>query len=105
MKLMTKAIEAKFAKTGSQETKGTDAVIIAKFFNPMGNQRWYATEFDAAERLFFGWVNLGDSENAELGSFSLDELQSVRGPLGLGIERDLYFGEHTLAEVISGDVR
>jgi len=35
----------------------------------------------------------------ELGYFSLSELQSVKGPLGLGIERDKFFGKHTLAEV------
>ena len=36
----------------------------------------------------------------EMGYFSLDELEEIKGPLRLGIERDLYFGEHTLAEVM-----
>jgi len=37
---------------------------------------------------------------AELGTFSLDELQSYKGRFGLGIERDLHFKARTLKEVI-----
>jgi len=37
---------------------------------------------------------------AELGTFSLDELQDFRGKFGLGIERDLHFKEKTLKEVM-----
>ena len=33
------------------------------------------------------------------GYVSLDELQSVRGPLGLGIDRDLHWTPRTLQEV------
>ena len=32
----------------------------------------------------------------ELGYFSLAELEGIRGPLGLGIERDLHWSETTL---------
>jgi hypothetical protein len=42
---------------------------------------------------------------AELGAFSLDELQGSRGRLGLGVERDLHFGDHTLREVIDAKGR
>lgn len=35
----------------------------------------------------------------ELGYFSLTELEAVRGPLGLPIERDLYFKPATLNEL------
>jgi len=38
--------------------------------------------------LFYGLV---DGFEKEWGYFSLKELESVRGPLGLGIERDIYF--------------
>jgi hypothetical protein len=47
--------------------------------------------------LFFGLVSGFD---VELGYFSLSELASVRGPLGLLIERDLYFVPRTLHELI-----
>ena len=50
---------------------------------------------------FFGYVNLIGKDCAELGYFSLDELESFKGRFGLGIERDLHFGmEHTLQEVM-----
>ncbi len=41
--------------------------------------------------MFFGLV---DGFERELGYFSLSELESVHGPYGVGIERDLYFGTH-----------
>jgi len=36
----------------------------------------------------------------ELGYFSLKELQEVRGPLGLSIERDLYYEPKSLRELM-----
>ena len=36
----------------------------------------------------------------ELGYFSLSELKSVKGPLGLPIERDLHFESKTLKELM-----
>ena len=98
MKLLTKEIEVAFASTGSQDGLGEDAVIIVKFFDPCGSWTWYATEYDPATRCFFGLV---DGHELEYGSFSLDELEAYKGPFGLGIERDLYFGKgRTLREVV-----
>ena len=96
MKLMTKAIEDRFAKLGRQEEKGDSAIVVAKFFDPTGSWTWYATEYDPAERVFFGLVHGFEDE---LGYFSLDELSSVRGRFGLGIERDLHWTECPLSEV------
>lgn len=84
MMLLTKEILEKFKKTGSQE-HSPDPLVICKFFDPCGSWTWYPYEYDPERREFFGMVH-GDEE--ELGYFSLDELQSIRGPLGLGIERD-----------------
>lgn len=98
MQLMTKELEEQFPPLYSTEDKEPkDIKIIAKFFHPCNHWTWYATEYDPETRIFFGYVR-GDFD--EFGTFSLDELQSIRGPLGLGMERDLYFGEHTLDEVI-----
>jgi hypothetical protein len=36
----------------------------------------------------------------ELGYFSLSELKSVKGPMGLPIERDLHFEPKTLKELM-----
>ena len=98
MQLMTKELEEEFPPLYSTEDKEPrDIKIIAKFFHPCHHWTWYATEYDSETRIFFGYVR-GDFD--EFGTFSLDELQSIKGPLGLGMERDLYFGEHTLDEVI-----
>lgn len=97
MKLLTKEIEERFAQVGRQEDV-EDPIVVARFFNPTGGQTWYALEYNPEERMFFGYVSLFNDYNNELGYFSLDELESIRGQFGLGIERDLYCGEATLSE-------
>ena len=103
MKLMTKELEKLFPPLYSTEEKDPkDIKIIAKFFTPWSNWTWYATEYDPQKRIFFGYVR--GLEN-EFGYFSLDELESVKGPFGLTIERDLYFGfNHTLAEAMEKSI-
>jgi len=96
MKLLTKEILEKLPKLYTQEEKGLDAVAVVKFFTPDSNWTWYATEFDG-EDLFFGLV---DGFEKEIGYFRLSELQSVKGALGLPIERDMYFKPKTLKELM-----
>jgi hypothetical protein len=88
MKLLTKEIEEQFKKIGSQENI-KDPQIVVKFFDPTGSWTWYATEYDQDTKTFFGLV---DGYEKELGYFSLEELESVKGSFGLGIERDIHFG-------------
>jgi len=95
MKLLTKELEKRFGDIGSQETI-KDPIIIAKFFDPTGSWTWYATEYNPEEKLFFGIVH---GFEKELGYFSLDELEQLRGKFGLGIERDLHFQEKLLSEI------
>jgi hypothetical protein len=64
-----------------------DPIVRAKFFYPDFDWTWYAIECDGQD-LCFGLV---DGFDKELGYFSLKELASNRGSLGLPIERDLYF--------------
>ncbi len=96
MKLLTKAIEAKLAKAPlySQE-KVENPEIIVKFFTPWSNWSWFATEGSKNEEgdwEFFGMVH---GHEKELGNFMLSELESIRGPMGLKIERDMWFeGKH-----------
>ncbi len=99
MKLLTKELLARFAKVGSQE-EAKDPLVIAKFFNPAGAGTWYATEYDPESKEFFGYVSIFGDWNDEWGSFSLAELESYRGKLGLGIERDLYFDEKKISEIV-----
>jgi len=67
---------------------GADHVPVVKLFNPLGDGVWLPTQLDANGDTLYGLADLGEPE---LGSFSLDELVSVRLPFGMGIERDLYF--------------
>ena len=98
MKLMTKELEIRFARIGSQEN-ADDPLIIAKFFNPQGAGTWYATEYDPNTKTFFGYVSIFGDWNDEWGYFSLDELETFKGPLDIGIERDLYWDERRFSKV------
>ncbi len=65
-----------------------DHIPVVKFFNPFGEGVWLATELDEDGDIMFGLADLG---YPELGSWSLGEMQSVRLPFGMRIERDLLF--------------
>jgi len=95
MKLLTQQIRKRLPPLYSQESKGGKAVAVVKFFTPTSSWTWYATEFDGRDT-FFGLVA---GHEKELGYFSLAELQGVRGPLGLGVERDIYWQPKTLEEI------
>ena len=99
MQLLTKELLVRFAKVGRQE-EISDPVVIAKFFNPTGAGTWYATEYDPKEKIFFGYVSIFGDECDEWGYFSLNELEEYRGRFGLGIERDINFGEKKISEIV-----
>ena len=103
MKLSTREIEFKAPAFNSQEDKSTtEIMVVAKFFNPCGAGTWYMTEYDPKQRMGFGWVTLGfGPECDELGYFSIDELESIEGPLKIGIERDIHWQPRPLSEVMS----
>jgi hypothetical protein len=74
--------------------------VIAKFFSSVGNSRWYATEYDAGDKSFYGYVSIFGRSYEEWGRFSLEELESYKGPFGRGIERDKGFVEKRASEAI-----
>lgn len=98
MKLLTQEIRRKLPPLGSQEPLGPKAVVHVKFFTPDSNWTWYAISGapEGDDFVFFGLV---DGHEKELGYFSLSELQSVRGPMGLAIERDLYWRPTKLRDI------
>ncbi|MCH7574824.1 MAG: DUF2958 domain-containing protein [Candidatus Marinimicrobia bacterium] len=92
MNLLPELLRRKLPNLYAQENLGAEAIAYVKYFTPDSNWTWYATEFDGKDT-FFGLV---DGFEKELGYFSLLELKAARGPLGLPIERDLYWKPKTL---------
>lgn len=89
MKLLTKAILKEFADTGDQ-SKVEDPLIVAKFFNPCGAHTWDASEYWPEDKIFYTWVT-GPGLFDEWGTVALEDLTTPMPPLGLPMERDLYF--------------
>lgn len=94
--LLDQASRERLPALYANEELGLAALAIVKFFTPDANWTWYASEFDG-EDIFFGLVS---GLEIELGYFSLSELESIKGPLGLPIERDHHFEPKTLKELM-----
>ena len=96
MQMLTKMIGEKLPRLDETEnTPPAEKVCVVKFFQPWGSWTWYAVEWDGQDR-FYGLV---DGFELEWGYFSLQELQSLRGPGGITIERDLYFGMRQMKDI------
>ena len=76
------------------ESQGAPLAML-KFFTPDSSWTWYVVEYDPEQRICFGLV-IGHER--EFGYFSLEELEQVRGPMGLPIERDLHFDPKPVAD-------
>jgi hypothetical protein len=63
---------------------------VVKLFTPDAQCTWLLTEIDPDHQLAFGLCDLGMGE-PELGYVSLTELRTVRGKLGLPVQRDEHF--------------
>ena len=95
MELLTEEISKLLPPLYSQEEQGDNAIAVVKFFAPWTSWTWYASEYSLEKRLFFGVVV---GHEREFGYFALDELQAIRGPGGLTIERDLNWTPKPLKE-------
>jgi len=98
MKLLTDELRARLPPVYSQEAEA-DPIVYAKFFLPGTGWTWYVTEGSPQEEefLFFGFVV---GLEREFGYFLLSELEEVRSPLGLRVERDLTFTEGRFTDVV-----
>lgn len=96
MKLLTKELREKLpARYATEKLTEEETIVRCKFFTPDSSWTWYVIEFDGDDTFYglvIGW-------EAELGYFSLCELESARGPRKMPIERDLHFKPVSLAEV------
>ncbi len=96
MKLITKELLKDIPNL--YETENTkDPICHIKLFTPDSSWSWYITEISKENYdICFGYV-VG-LEN-ELGYFSLNEIESVKGKWGLEVERDLSFKPMYLSKV------
>jgi len=77
-------------RTAQEAGDELDFQPVVKLFTPVTNATWLLTELDIDNDTAFGLCDLGLG-CPELGYVSLSELASVRGRLGLLVERDLHF--------------
>lgn len=89
MILIPDDIRTRLLANGTAETE-TDHVPVVKLFVPWGAATWIITEMMEDGDTLFGLCDLGFGA-PELGYVSLAEIESIDGPFGLRIERDLYF--------------
>lgn len=97
MTFLTDTLRAQLLANGRRQAavRGTEAELdfppVVKLFHPSRAATWLLTELDPEDPdIAFGLCDLGVG-CPELGSVRLSELDAVRRPFGLGIERDLYF--------------
>ena len=91
--LITAAQRAALLDNGARSALGQDIdpPPVVKLFTPDAGATWLLTELDPADPdRAFGLCDLGLG-CPELGWVSLAEIASVRGRLGLAVERDLHF--------------
>ncbi|ALC11506.1 DUF2958 domain-containing protein [Sphingopyxis sp. 113P3] len=93
MQLITDTIRDQLITNGreSRDNPAFDPHPVVKLFTPDAGATWLISECDPQRPDYlYGLCDLGVGE-PELGSVSLTELEALRGPLGLPVERDLYF--------------
>jgi hypothetical protein len=93
MSLIPDDLKKLMLANGKRSARGErfDPFPAVKLFTPWGAATWLLSELDPSDPdIAFGLCDLGMGF-PELGSVRLSELESVRGPFGLSVERDLAF--------------
>lgn len=76
-----------------------DPMVQVKLFTPWSGWTWLLTEYDPSDKVAFGFCyNSSHPDGAELGYVDLTELESLRGPGGLRIEKDIGFKPMVLSQ-------
>jgi hypothetical protein len=77
--------------------RSLNPICQVKIFTPDAQWTWYIIEISKEDKsTCYGYVQGFESE---LGYFSLSELESIKGALGLGVERDISF-KPTALEIV-----
>ena len=92
MKLLTEKLRKSIPKLYETETvEGPEKVAQVKLFLPGTPWTWYLIEYDGEDHCF-GLVDSGmDYGGVEFGYFSIKEIEGLKSPWGLKVERDLHW--------------
>ena len=96
MELIPKSIQSQIPKLYETEDI-KDPTAHVKLFMPNSNWTWYITEISIDDDICFGYVV--SPFGSELGYFSINEIKSVRGSLGISAERDEQFKPCKLSQI------
>ena len=92
MELIPKEIKEQIPSLYATENQNNPTVFVKLFLD---SWTWYITELSIDGDIAFGYVV--SPFESELGYFSLKELETIKGALGLRVERDLSFKPTALA--------
>ena len=86
MELIPQEVKQQIPKLYETEEQNNPIAYVKLFLDAW---TWYITEMSIDNDICFGYVV--SPFGAELGYFSLNEIKSIKGSLGLDVERDLFF--------------
>ena len=89
MQLITPELREQLIANG--KNREADHFPVVKCFHPVGAATWLIYAMDPEDNDYLHCLADLGMGFPELGGVLLSELENFRGPLGLGIERDLYF--------------
>tara|TARA_B000000557_G_C20810615_1_gene459883 strand:- start:1305 stop:1598 length:294 start_codon:yes stop_codon:yes gene_type:complete len=97
MKLLTRELLKKLPPIGHSIKTKEEPQAIVKWFTPDSNWTWYVAEYNPEDGMCWGLV---DGFEKEFGYFTIDEIQKLKGPLKLPIERDMWFEKCNLNSLV-----
>jgi len=97
--LIPQQLKTLFLEHHESNRTSLDPLVIAKYFNPVGAQTWYMTEFDPQDEIFFWFVTW--MPFPEWGTIALSDFIGLDLKWGMKIERDLHFTPIPFSEAVS----
>ena len=94
MELISQEIKELIPKLYETEEQNNPIAYVKLFLD---GWTWYITELSIDNNICFGYV-ISPFES-ELGYFSLNEIKSIKGSLGLSVERDISFKPTKLSRI------
>jgi hypothetical protein len=105
MQLITDEQRKQLLANGADENADRDPRPVIKLFTPDAGATWLLTELIPANPdIAFGLCDLGIGF-PELGYVSITELEELRGPLGMPVERDSHFNADRPLSVYATEAR